>query len=68
MTCRLSALIDPPLTTISQDLDAKASAAAALLKMKIDNPEMAGRQTLLDVKLAPEKHGRAGTGGLLRRI
>ena len=48
----MSALIDPPLTTISQDLDAKASAAAALLKMKIDNPEMAGRQTLLDVKLA----------------
>lgn len=48
----MSALIDPPLTTISQDLDAKASAAAALLKMKIDDPSIEREQIVLDVKLA----------------
>lgn len=51
----MSALVEPPLTTVAQDLDAKASAAAALLKMKIDDPGMAGQQILLDVKLAERK-------------
>ena len=51
----MSALVEPPLTTVAQDLDAKASAAAALLKMKIDDPGMAGQQILLDVELAERK-------------
>ena len=47
----MSALIEPPLTTISQDLDAKASAAAALLKRSIDNPELQEERIVLDVRL-----------------
>ena len=48
----MAALVSPPLTTVSQDLDAKASAAAALLKMRIDDPGMAADRIILDVKVA----------------
>ena len=48
----MAALVSPPLTTVSQDLDAKASAAAALLKMQIDDPGMAADRIILDVKVA----------------
>ena len=47
----MSSLVDPALTTISQDLDAKASAAGALLKMAIDDPQMEGEHITIDVKL-----------------
>ena len=51
----MSALIDPPLTTVAQDLDAKASAAAALLHMSIEDAEMKEQRIQLDVKLAERK-------------
>ena len=47
----MSSLMEPSLRTISQDLDAKASAAGALLKMAIDDPEMRAEHITLDVKL-----------------
>ena len=47
----MSSLVNPPLTTISQDLDAKASAAAALLKMGMENPKLKEERIVLDVKL-----------------